>query len=261
MRLSPVPKATRSTLRGIVLAVSLLEVLSRFAFLRLKRGKALSLRDRAVWLHEACGIILRRLSMDVSVSGSIPRLGLIVSNHLSHLDILLYAAVMPCIFVSKSEVLVWPMFGILARCGGTIFVERSRVHGVNHPAHQIVEALRRDIPVILFPEGTSTDGRAVLPFRSALFEPAIVTHSSIRSAAVAYSVSDGVEADLCYYGEITFFPHLLSVLARKSVGGAIAFGEDFRANDRKSAANTSWREVVAMREDMKRAPVSENEFA
>jgi len=261
MRLSSLPKTTKATVRGVVLAVSLVEVLSRFAFLRIKRGKALSLRDRAVWLHQACGIILRRLSMEVSVSGSIPKGGLVVSNHLSHLDILLYAAVMPCVFVSKSEVLAWPMFGILARCGATIFVERSRVHGVNHPAHQIAEVLRREIPVILFPEGTSTDGSIVLPFRSALFEPAIVTHSSIRCAAVAYSASDGVEADLCYYGEIAFFPHLLGVLARKSVEGKIAFGEDIRADDRKTASNTSWRKVAAMRKDIKRAPVSNNEFA
>jgi len=199
--------------------------------------------------------------MEVSVSGSIPKGGLVVSNHLSHLDILLYAAVTPCVFVSKSEVLAWPMFGILARCGGTIFVDRGRVHGVNHPAHQIAEVLRRDIPVILFPEGTSSDGSAVLPFRSALFEPAIVTHSSIRCAAVGYSASDSVEADLCYYGEITFFPHLLDVLARKRVGGTIVFGEEIHADDRKAAANRSWGEVVAMRKEMKRVPISENEFA
>ena len=261
MRASALLKTARSTCRGIVLAISLLEVLSRFAILRVKRGKTLSLRDRAEWLHRACETIVRRLSMSVSASVSHPARGLVVSNHLSHLDILLYAAVMPCVFVSKSEVLDWPMFGILARCGGTIFVERSRIHGVNHPARKIAEVLKVDIPVILFPEGTSTDGSTVMPFRSALFEPAIVTHSPIRTAAIAYSLSDGVEADLCYYGKITFFPHLLSVLARKSALGTIEFGNEVRASDRKIAADVARREIIAMRERMTGTPVSESELA
>jgi lyso-ornithine lipid O-acyltransferase len=261
MKLSALRKATKATFRGIVLAVSLLEVLSRFAILRMKRGTKLTLRDRAEWLHRACAIIVPRLSMHVSPSGQPPDNGLLVSNHLSHLDILLYAAVMPCVFIAKSEVVKWPMFGLLARCGGTIFVERGRVRGVNDPAREIADALRLGIPVVLFPEGTSTDGSAVLPFRSAFFEPAIAARAAIRPAAIAYSMSDGVEADLCYYGDITFFPHLLSVLARKRVRGTIVFGDEVRANDRKTAASRAWTEVVALRELVASAPVSESEFA
>src|SRR5579862_6324894 len=154
MRLFQLRKTTRGIVRAAVLALSLLDVRLRFAILRMKRGKALTLRDRAEWLHSACEIIVRRLSMSVSASGPVPTRGLVVSNHLSHLDILLYAAVMPCIFVSKSEVLEWPMFGILARCGGTIFVERSRTHGVGGPMRNITEALALGIPVVLFPERT-----------------------------------------------------------------------------------------------------------
>jgi 1-acyl-sn-glycerol-3-phosphate acyltransferase len=258
MRSFQVLKAARATWRGIVLAFSLLEVLSRFALLRLKRGRALNLRDRAEWLHKACETILQRLSMGVSLSGSMPTSGLIVSNHLSHLDILLYATALPCIFVSKSEVLDWPMFGILARCGGTIFVERSKVHGVNHPARKLADVLRSGIPVILFPEGTSTDGGSVLPFRSAFFEPAIVTQSPIRAAAIGYSVSDGNEADLCYYGEIAFFPHLVSVLSRKRAQGHIVFGEEVAGIDRKTTASAAWKAVVRMRERKIGIAVSED---
>ena len=261
MIVSSLSKATRATIRGGLLAISLLEVLSRFAILRVKLGAALTLRDRAEWLNRACAIILRRLSMDVSASGRIPQDGLLVSNHLSHLDILLYAAVMPCVFVSKSEVLKWPMFGILARCGGTIFVERRRVHAVHDPAREIADALRSGVPVMLFPEGTSTDGSAVLPFRSAFFEPAVATGAVVCPAAIAYSVSDGVEADLCYYGDTTFFPHLLTVLARRRVRGTIVFGNEVHVNNRKTAASAAWKEVVALRERMAGAPIAESEFA
>lgn len=230
-----------------MLAASLLEVLLRFAVLRVQHGGRLTPRHRADWLHQACGIIARRLSMGVSASGALPASGLVVSNHLSYLDILVYAALMPCMFVSKSEVLAWPMFGILARCGGTIFVERSRVHGVDEPARKMADALKLDIPVILFAEGTSTDGSTVLPFRSAFFEPAIATGMPIIPAAIAYSAADGVEADLCYYGDITMLPHLLGVLGREGVEARVRFGDGRSYADRKAAAQATREEVVTLR--------------
>jgi 1-acyl-sn-glycerol-3-phosphate acyltransferase len=251
MNLSLIQKRATAVFRLIVLAVSLTDVLGRFCLLRLRRGRRLSLSDRAEWLHRACAIIVRRLSMSVSACGPVPASGLVVSNHLSHLDILLYAAAMPCIFVSKSEVLTWPMFGILARCGGTIFVERHRRHGVGDPAASVVSALKAEIPVLLYPEGTSTDGSTVLPFHSSFLQPAVSTGTPIISAAIGYAVSSGAEVDLCYYGEIRFFPHLLSVLGRDGTEGRIIFCDNpQRYTDRKIAAKATWSEVVALREKL-----------
>ena len=200
--------------------------------------------------------------MKAAASGPLPTSGLIVSNHLSHLDILLYAAVMPCIFVSKSEVLSWPMFGILARCGGTIFVERSRRHGVGDPAVSIASALTAGIPVVLFPEGTSSDGITVLPFHSSFLQPAITTAAPVIPAAIAYSVAAGAEVDLCYYGDITFFPHLMSVLEHDDVEGRIMFSDKHVVyTDRKAAAKASWSDVVSLRERLQAsdAPVLDQE--
>lgn len=192
---------------------------------------------------------MRRLSMEVTVSGSLPNSNLVVSNHLSYLDILFYASLVPCIFVSKSEVLSWPLFGILARCGGTIFVERNRAHGVDEPAREIADALTAGVPVVLFPEGTSTDGRTVLPFRTALLQPAIATRTPIRPAAISYSLVDGVEADLCYHGEVTFLPHLFGALAHKRLEARIAFEDEAPVySDRKTAAKAAWQRVVSLRD-------------
>jgi lyso-ornithine lipid O-acyltransferase len=249
MRLFRIRQATILVFRGTVLASSLLDVLLRFVALRLKHGRALNLRHRAEWLHSACGSIVRRLSMGVSASGSFPTGGLVVSNHLSYLDILFYASLRPCIFVSKSEVLSWPLFGILARCGGTIFIERSRTHGVDEPAREIAAALTLGVPVILFPEGTSTDGSTVLPFRTSLFQPAIATQAPIHSAAIGYSLADGVESDLCYYGDITFLPHLLRMLTRNGIEVRISFeNEAHFYSDRKTAAKAAWQDIVSLRE-------------
>lgn len=227
---------------------SLFEVLLRFALLRARCGGEVSLALRASWLHRACHMIARRLSMRVSASGPLPDSGLVVANHLSYLDILFFSSLMPCIFVSKSEVLSWPIFGILARCGGTIFVDRGRGAVIDTVARQITAALQAGIPVVLFPEGTSTDGSTVLRFFPALFEPAIQSGTPIVASAVAYELSDGREIDMCYYGDITFGPHLLKALAHKDVHARIAFAESgVRYADRKAAAGESRALVLAQR--------------
>jgi 1-acyl-sn-glycerol-3-phosphate acyltransferase len=238
----------RSAFRSVALGFSLTEVLLRFCVLRWKHRDSLTLQQRAQWLHEACALILRRLAMLVSSSGSLPESGLIVSNHLSYLDILFYAAVMPCIFVSKSEVLSWPVFGLLARCGGTIFVRRDRAASVDEVSSRMHEALAAGIPIVLFPEGTSTDGSKVLPFYTALFEPAVQLGAPISSAAIAYTLDDAIEADLCYYGHITFFPHLLNTLGQKGINGRIQIEPGGTAfENRKIAARQTWERVVSAR--------------
>jgi lyso-ornithine lipid O-acyltransferase len=228
-----------------------LEVLLRFAVLRARHSGNVSRRQRALWLHRACKMIVGRLSMRVSASGPLPDSGLVVSNHLSYLDILFFSSVMPCIFVSKSEVISWPLFGLLARCGGTIFVERGRGVAIESVSRQIAAALEAGIPVVLFPEGTSTSGQSVLPFFPSLFEAAVRNNSPVFPTAISYETDDGCEADLCYYGDDTFLPHLLSVLAHRNLHAQIAFPDRGTIYpDRKSAARESWEQVVADRETL-----------
>jgi 1-acyl-sn-glycerol-3-phosphate acyltransferase len=226
-------------------------VLLRFAVLRVRNGGNVSTRHRALWLHRACRMIVRRLSMRVSVSGPLPDSGLVVSNHLSYLDILFFSSVMPCVFVSKSEVISWPLFGVLARCGGTIFVERGRGVVIESVSRQIAAALEAGIPVVLFPEGTSTDGQSVLTFFPSLFEAAVRNNSSVFPAAISYETAGGCEADLCYYGDDTFAPHLLSVLAHRNLHARIAFPDRGKIySDRKSAARESREQVVVYRQTL-----------
>jgi 1-acyl-sn-glycerol-3-phosphate acyltransferase len=232
-----------------VLLVSLLEVLVRFAVLRIRRGGDVGQELRAEWLHRACRMIARRLSMQVTVCGPLPSSGLIVSNHLSYLDILFFSSQMPCLFVSKAEVLSWPIFGILARCGGTIFVDRSRSAVVDMVSSQIRRALEMGIPVVLFPEGTSTDGSTVLNFFPALFEAAVQADAPVFPSAIACEFDGGREVELCYYGDITFGPHLLTALGRRGVHARIAFSANaMHYADRKSAAKLSREQVMAHRD-------------
>ena len=193
-------------------------------------------------------MIAGRLSMKVTVSGVVPLSGLIAANHLSYFDILFFSSQLPCIFVSKSEVLSWPVFGILARCGGTIFVERGRGAVLDNVSCQIRAALEQGIPVVLFPEGTSTDGSTVLNFFPALFEAAVQTGSRVYPSAIAYEMVDGREADLCYYGDSTFGPHLLTALGQQGIQAHIVFaGEGESYSDRKAAARGARAQVIACR--------------
>ena len=113
----------RAHRRAVALAFALAGCVVTYWLTRL-RGP-LTLAQRAHWLHRACRRVSRALAIHATVEGCPPSRGLVVANHLSYLDIVILSAVMPCFFVSKSEVDRWPYFGRAARSGGTIFINRS----------------------------------------------------------------------------------------------------------------------------------------
>jgi 1-acyl-sn-glycerol-3-phosphate acyltransferase len=200
-------------------------------------------------LHDSCQLVLRRLGFDVTVQGSPPRTGLLVSNHLSYLDILIYGATAQCVFVSKVEVRSWPLLGLLAWLGGTVFVDRRSAASAAEAARRIEELLAAGILVLIFPEGTSTDGSAVLRFHAPLFEPAVRAAAPVNPAAIAYSAgTHATEAELCYYGDISFAPHLLRILRLPEITAAVHFANSGRVfASRKEAASATWAEVVELR--------------
>ena len=165
-------------------------------------GGPLTPERRALWLQSACRGVLSSLGIHYGVHGTPPTQGLVVSNHLSYLDILIHSAVMPCAFVSKMEINRWPYFGLAARAGGTLFIDRSSRASVAAVAAEMARRLQLPIPVLLFPEGTSTDGSHVLPFFPSLFQPAVAGGVPVTPAAVRYVIRGGVpESELCWFGD------------------------------------------------------------
>jgi 1-acyl-sn-glycerol-3-phosphate acyltransferase len=94
---------------------------------------------------------------------------LMVANHASYLDILALGSRVKADFVAKDDVKSWPLVGIIARMGNTVFINRNRMRASGELSMLAREMARRKIPVIIFPEGTSSDGNSVLPFKSSLF--------------------------------------------------------------------------------------------
>jgi len=236
----------RACRRAVVLAYVLVKCILRFWWMRLRGPR--TLERRALWLQKTCNDVLDSLEIRHSVEGRPPRSGLVVSNHLSYLDIVVLSGAMPCFFVSKAEVVDWPFFGKAARSGGTLFIDRSSLASAGRVAEMISDRLKLPVPVLFFPEGTSTDGSTVLRFHSRLFEPAIAARAPITAASVRYSMEDGTpERELCWYGDDKFFSHLVKTLNSARISAAVRFGDARTFTDRRVAADETHDEVVAMR--------------
>ena len=193
---------------------------------------------RAAWLSRSSRRHLNIFGYSADVSGEIPRSGLLVSNHLSYLDILAICSTAPAVFVSKADVRRWPLFGWLASLGGTVFIERERRTHVGEVNREIESALNDGALVVVFPEGTSSNGETVLPFRASLLAPALRGGYEISTAWIHYELDDGDAGnEVCYWGDHSFFPHLMNLLGKRRVRATLCFGKFQRATeDRKELA-------------------------
>jgi 1-acyl-sn-glycerol-3-phosphate acyltransferase len=229
---------TKRIRRGAIFARAIHKSFREFSRLQKTSERPLRLQQRAEWLTQACRGVLASLEVRVSVAGLMPPAGLIVSNHLSYLDILCYSSIAPCVFVSKAEVRGWPVFGRLATNGGTIYIDRKSRADAARVATQIEEALRGGIRVVLFPEGTSSGGDNVMPFHAPLFESAVKAGVPITPTCIAYQIKGGdPKTDICYWGDMTFATHFLGILGKGKIDAQLAIGASRSAlTDRKSAA-------------------------
>ena len=193
---------------------------------------------RAAWLSRSSRRHLKIFSYTANLAGEIPPSGLLVSNHLSYLDILAISATTPAVFVSKADVRRWPLFGWFAALAGTVFIERERRTHVGAVNREIETALADGALVVVFPEGTSSDGTDVLPFRASLLEPALRGGHPISVAWIHYELADGdAKQEVCYWGDHTFFPHLLNLMDKRQVRATLRFAKfHSTTDDRKELA-------------------------
>ena len=188
------------------------------------------------------------LRMRIAVNGAPPQAPFfMVSNHLSYMDIVTLASQLDCIFIAKSDVAGWPVLGSLCRSMGTIFVDRNSRKDVLRVNALIQAALAAGKGVLLFPEGTSTAGFEVLPFHSALLEPAARAGYPVSYATLRYQTPASeppAHLSVCWWGEMTFQSHLYRLLQLTSFDAIVAFGShSIRADDRKLLAKKLWDAV------------------
>ena len=132
---------------------------------------------------------------------------------------------------------------------GTVFVDRGRRTAVFVPLKSVACALKAGHPVVIFPEGTSSDGSGVLPFRSSLLEAAIVSRVPITPAAIDYDLKEGSIVDeVCYWRDMDFGAHFWNLLGKESVTASLRFGpSQATTQGRKEHARTLRLAVIQLR--------------
>jgi 1-acyl-sn-glycerol-3-phosphate acyltransferase len=220
-----------------------------FVWLCAFRAKDTLPSARASWLRRSARRLLCVFGITFRSSGDVPSSGLLVSNHLSYLDIVVLAACTPAVFVAKREVKYWPVFGWFASLAGTIFVDREKRTHVGQLTNEMEATLDRGQLVILFPEGTSSGGQTVLPFKSSLLEPATRQPHPLAAALIRYELADGnVAEEVCYWKDMTFLPHLINLMSKRAILASVQFTQLREGSrDRKELARQLHAEVVRLK--------------
>ncbi len=154
---------------------------------------------------------------------------LFVSNHMSYLDVLIFSAKVPSVFVTSVDMGQVFFLGTLAEMGGSIFVERRSRHRVDQDLSNMTNTLRNGFNIVIYPEGTSTDGQKLLPFKKSLLMSAVDAEREIVPVAMKYMSVDGepfgkANADkVCWYGDMTFADHFLGLLKHREVKVQLQF--------------------------------------
>ncbi len=191
-------------------------------------------------------ILLLRTIVDIKVSvvgdeGQLERGGyVIISNHVSYVDGFVLGSLFPVVFVSKKEVKSWPIIGAWTTLCGTIFINRQRKQLVPSLIEEISRKMTQEANILLFPEGTSTNGERMLPFQTAplaaplrkraIIVPVTVTYKSVEEKPVSVS-----NRDLIYwYGDMNFVSHFWKLLSLRGIEAMVTLQpkiECFRYED------------------------------
>lgn len=226
----------------------------------------LRVSDRAArrfphWYHrQVCRLLGVKLNIEGSVAKGAPIL--LVCNHTSWLDIPVLSALAPVSFVAKLEVGSWPFVSALARLQRSVFVDRTRRLAAGDAANAITMRLQQGDTIVLFPEGTSSDGNRVLPFKTSLFgavagatvpaaEPVVV-----QTAAVVYTHMHGVPVTraerprIGWYGDMEMTSHAWGVLKSGAITVTIKVGPPVPLTDFKDRKDLALKSERAIRRDV-----------
>lgn len=207
-----------------------------------------------------CRQVLRLTGLSVRVLGQPSAEGpvLYASNHVSYLDIPVLNALLDASFISKAEVKGWPLIGFIGRLTGTVFIRRHAV-GAKRQRDEIADRLAQGDSLILFPEGTSTNGAGVAPFRSSLFgvidQAEASAHLLIQPVSVTYTrCADGTPLEgparalYAWFDDAVLLPHFKRVLGMRGAEVVVTFHEPLRAadhTDRKHVTQLVRNAVIA----------------
>lgn len=195
-------------------------------------GQAFRRRAIRGWsrmLVAACGLTLKA---DPALAGRADG-RLIVANHASWLDIFAINAVAPSAFVASADIRRWPVIGLLVAMAGTVFIERGRRRAVHEVIGTLRERMRDGWPGAVFPEATTTDGRAVLPFHANLIEAACQDGRDVLAVGLAYRDREGRWPEaVVWVGETTFLQNLWAIIGARGLSVEVGIGDTIATEGR-----------------------------
>lgn len=187
-----------------------------------RRGRAALFRWWSRRMLHILGVRVRRHGDAAMAAG--PSSVLVVSNHVSWLDIFVIRSALECRFVAKSDIRQWPLVGWLVAQQGTVFVQRARRHDTGRVADALEAALAGGDRMVLFAEGTTTDGTEVKPFHGALLQPVVRAKGRVQPLALRYPLPDGrPNVRAAYAGEISLWDSLLQLTAQREIVAEVMF--------------------------------------
>jgi len=198
-----------------------------------------------VFFHK---MLLWLLSVKVEIvreSNRLSKSNLIICNHLSYLDIPVLGSKFPLRFVAKSEVKNWPLLGFLAKKGRSIFIRRNKTESLNQK-NKLLDVLSSGENVLIFPEGTTSDGNRVLKFKSSSFSSVENKNFIIQPLVIVYSDLNGIPINrwlrpmIAWYGDMDFKPHLCKLVGLISIKARLIYLEPVDAKNfenRKDLSN------------------------
>lgn len=188
-------------------------------------------RWRRLYLRQSARGVVRILGIEVETHGRLPvGGGILVTNHLGYVDVLVLAATLDAVFVSRADVRDWPVLGPMVTLAGTIYLDRGRGRAIPSALARMQRELDQGAIVVFFPEGTSSDGRRVLPFKPSLFQVATQMDSPVRAAALGYHVAVGepaAETSVAWWREdVGFGEHFWRLLRLSRITARLVFAPD-----------------------------------
>ena len=242
-----------NTIRGII--VSLLALLMTLILVPLTAlGRVTGFKPLSQWVPVLWyRLFLKLMRVTVHIEGGWPQdTALIVTNHCTWLDIPVLGSQGPVSFVAKSDIASWPVIGFIARVTNTIFVSRERRISTGETRDHIRTAMDRGRTVILFPEGTTSDGTRVLPFKSALFGAVHYAGTPVIPLGIAYTKRGGLNIarnqrrQIAWYGDLSLLPHYWAIVTGPPVDVTLALAPPLITGDRKSLAREAEHQVRYM---------------
>jgi 1-acyl-sn-glycerol-3-phosphate acyltransferase len=181
--------------------------------------------------------LLRMLNVDARLHGhALDAVGgnlLIVANHISWLDIFVLLSMRPVRFVAKAELRRWPVVGPLITRAGTLYVERTRRHDTHKVNRRAAEALASGDALAIFPEGTTTDGRSLLPFHGSLLQPIVDAQGHVVPVTIRYRTPAGLPTDAAaYVGDTSIVESFWRLTAERAVVVDVHVAAPLPARDR-----------------------------